>query len=180
MVGVPELFLIPRAVDIHLAVGRGNADGDVLQRPAEAPHGVPLEVGQHQQGVVVLQVCAHIVLLDHLAAGDGQLHVPVLVHNVHRGGGSPAVGVHGVPVGVGGVAPAVVGGVALHDDAAHMVDHGFHKIRAKEVLVARLAGVELDGHLAVQLDAQGGIEPEHGLRGKFPGEIYVGFHCDTS
>ena len=173
---VPELVHVPGPVDILLAPGGGDADGDVLQRAAEAAHGVALEVGQHQQGVVVLQVRAHIVLLDHLAGRDGQLHVPVPVQDVHRGGVRPAVLLHGLPVGGGGVPAPVIGGVALHDGAVHRLDHGLHQVGADEVLVPRLAGVELHRHLALQLHAQGGVQPEQGLRGELAGEIYLGIH----
>ena len=176
MVGVPELVHVSRAVDILLAPGGGDADGDILQRAAKAAHGVALEMGEHQKGIVIGQVGPHEVLLDDLAAGDGQLYVVRLVHDVHLGGAEPAVALHGDLVGVGGVAPAVVGGIALHDGAAHVVDHRLHEVGAQEVLVSGLAGVDFDGHFSLQLDAQGAVQPEHGGGGEVTGEIDGGFH----
>ena len=89
--------------------------GGLLERPAVAAHGVALEVGEHQHRRVGRQVGAHIVLLDALAPANRQGHLPGLVEDVHRRRAGPAVLAHGLPVGLGGVAPALVGGVALHD-----------------------------------------------------------------
>ena len=54
MVCSPEILRHPHPMDVGLAVGGGNADGHILQRPAEAAHGVALEMGQQQHGVVAL------------------------------------------------------------------------------------------------------------------------------
>ena len=137
-------------------------------------------MGEHQQGVIVDQVSAHKIFLNLFAVGDGQFQIAFLVHDVHRGGGGPAVEIHGVLVSAGGVASAVVGGVALHNGAAHLVDHGLHKVRAQEVLVAWFAGVELDGHLAGKLYAQSVVQAEHGGRGEVGGEVYFGIHGRAS
>ncbi len=48
MVCSPEILRHPHPMDVGLAVGGGNADGHILQRPAEAAHGVALEMGQQQ------------------------------------------------------------------------------------------------------------------------------------
>ena len=61
---------------------------------------------------------------------------------------APAVQLHGLPVVLGGVAAALVGGVALDDRAADMVNNRFPEFRAEEVLIADLAGVYLDGDAA--------------------------------
>ena len=52
---------------------------------------------------------------------------------------------------LGGVAAALVGGVALDDRSADMVDDGLPEFRAEEVLIADLAGVYLDGDIAGEL-----------------------------
>ena len=68
-------FRVARAVDVRLAVGGCHADGQLLERAAEAAHRVPLEVAQHEQGVIARQVLADVVLLDDLAIGDEQLQI---------------------------------------------------------------------------------------------------------
>ena len=64
---------------------------------------------------------------------------------------APAVQLHGLPVVLGGVAAALVGGVALDDRSADMVNNRFPEFGTEEVLVADLAGVYLDGDAAGEL-----------------------------
>ena len=156
---------VARAVNMLLAVAGSNADGQLLDRAAEAAHGVPLEVAEHQQGVVVSEILADEVLLDHLAAGNEQLQVGAFaVHDVHVEMLCPAVFAHQLLVAFGYIARARIGGVALHDGAFHMVDHRLPEVRAEEVLIALLAGVELHGHLAGQVNAQQLIHFQHLFR----------------
>ena len=64
---------------------------------------------------------------------------------------APAVQLHSFPVVLGGIAAALVGGVALDDRAADMVNNRFPEFGTEEVLVADLAGVYLDGDAAGEL-----------------------------
>ena len=158
-----------------LAAGGGDADGHVLQRAAQAPHGVALEVGEHEDGVVVVDVGAYKVFLELLAAGDGDGDVAVLVHDVAGGDVHKAVLLHGLPVGGGGVAAALIGGVALHDGALQLLDKRPNKGGLEEVVSAGLAGGDLDGHFSLQGDAQGVIDLLQGFCGQFFSEIYLCF-----
>ena len=76
---------------------------------------------------------------------------------------------------LGRVALAVVGGVALHDRAVQLGNHRSPEIGMQEVLVAHLAGVNLDGNLTGQLNAQHAIEFHDLLRRNGTGEIHLGF-----
>ena len=120
-------------------------------------------------------------LSDLLAAGDLQLQIGAfLVHDVHVVQRVPAVLLDGAPVLFGGVAPALIGGVALHDGAGDVLGHGLPEGGAQEVLVAGLAGVDLDGHLAGQLLVQKVVQLHDLFGGNGAAEIYLGFHKDIS
>ena len=155
-------FRVARAVDVRLAVGGRHADGQLLERAAEAAHRVPLEVAQHEQGVIARQVLADVVLLDDLAIGDEQLQIrPFFVHDVHGEGIRPAMVAHGLPVGGGGVAAARIRRVALDDRAVHMLDHRPPKFGGQEVLVALFAGMQLHGDVPRQFQTTGFVELQH-------------------
>ena len=129
-------------------------------------------MAEHQHRVIIGQVFAHVVFVDLLPVGDVQHQVGALgVQNVHGEVLAPAVQIHGLPVLLGGIAAALIGGVALHHGAVDVLDHGLHKFRAQIVLVAHLARVELDGHLSGQLNAQLFVHPHDGLGGEFSCEV---------
>ena len=164
----PHLVGLARAVDIRLAVGRGAADGQLLQCAAEAAHRVALEVRQNQHGVIVRHVLANEVLLNLLAVRNCELQIGSLgVQQVDREALRPAVLLHGLAVLFGGVALAGIGGVALDNRAVHAVDHRLPKIRAQEVLVSLLAGVYLHCDLTGQRLARLAIELYHLFRCNF-------------
>ena len=109
-------------------------------------------MGEDQHGVILHHVLAHIVFLDLLAVGNGELRVGALgIQNVHVEVVAPAVVFHELVVLFGGVASAVVGSVALYHRALDGIDHGFHKFGPQKVLVALFTGVDLHGHLAGKL-----------------------------
>ena len=88
---------------------------------------------------------------------------------------------HGFPMGFGGVPCALIGGVALHNGAVYLFYHGFPKIRTDKVLVAHLARMNLNSHLAGQLYAQGAIELENRFGGNGTGEKHFClFHFFTT
>ena len=168
-------------MDIGLAVGGGAADGELLQRAAEAAHGMALEVGEDQHGVIVSDVLAQKVLLDALALGDGELQVGTLgVQQVHGEVLAPAVLFQQGHVLLSGVAGALIGGVALHHGAVHGLDHGLPELGLQEVLVPLLTGVELHGHFAGQGLAGGLVEGDDLFRGDLTGEINLCFHRKSS
>ena len=65
--------------------GTGSASyGQLLEGSPVPSLGVPLEVGEHQHGVVVQDVLPHEVALQYPAVGDIPLDVgPLGVHEVH-------------------------------------------------------------------------------------------------
>ena len=148
-------------------MGGGHTDGHVFQRAAEARHGVALKMGQHQHGVVIFQVLAYKVLLDALAAGDRQGHLPMLIHQVTGSNGCKAMFLHRFPVGGAGVAASLIGGVALHNGPLQLLNQGRNQGGLEEVVAAGLAGGNLDRHLALERDAQGMINPLQRLSGDF-------------
>ena len=159
LVGGPHLLGLARTVDVGLARARAAADGELLQRAAEAAHRVALEVREHEHGVVIGHVPADKILLDALAVRNGKLDVRTLgVENVHIEELAPAVLDHRAAVGLGRVALAGIGRVALDDGAVHRFDHRLPEFRGQKVLIARLAGVDLDGDPAGKLPAKRPVE----------------------
>ena len=177
VVGSPDLFGLAGTVDIGLAVGRRAADGELLERAAEAAHRMPLEVGEDEHGIVVGNVLADEVLLNAPAVRNGKLQIGALgIENVHVEIRAPAVLDHRAAVLLGGVALALVGGVALNHRAMHGLDHRPPEVGTQKVLVALLTGVQLHGDLARQLAAHGAVK-RHDLLGRdLTGEAYLSFH----
>lgn len=104
-------------MDVRLALRGGDADGDVLDRAAEAGHGVPLEVGEHHNVVVVRKVGAHVVLRKVGAALDRKGQGPFRIQDVHVRDGGISVVLRELEV-IGGVGPLpAIGRVALHNRA---------------------------------------------------------------
>ena len=147
--GAPHLggvFRLAGRVDPRLARRRGDADRDVLDRAAEAAHRVPLEVRQHDREIVVQKVFAHVVLREVPSALDRKRRFALGVHDVDRGdGGEAVVGSRFEMVGRAGTSTAV-GGVALDDRAADLAYQRCDERRLQEVVSARFARREFDGH----------------------------------
>ena len=158
---------------------------DPNSRPAIAAHGVALEVGQHQHGIIIHNILAHAVLFQNLAVWDRPNHIrPLGVHQIHIKILGPAVLLQKLEVGLGIVphpgAGIAIGSVALHDGAADLLHHGLPEFRVQEVLVALFTGVDLHRHLAGQRNAQGVIQLHNILRGNFCGKINFCFHIKSS
>ena len=83
---------------------------------------------------------------------------------------------HRAAVGVGRVALAGIGGVALNDGAVYGLDHRLPELGRQKVLVARFAGVNLDGDLTGQLETHGLVELHDLLRRDLLGKINLCFH----
>ena len=96
-------------------------------------------MGQDKYAVVICKVFADKVYLKVLASLDRQLHITLGIHDIDIGYLRPAVQEHGLPMSLGGIASAVVSGVALEDRAVNMVNYILHKGRAQEILISRLA-----------------------------------------
>ena len=152
MVSRPEVVRIADAVDILLAVGGGDAYRQLLECSAVAARGVALEVREDEHRIILVDILADVILLDLFAVGDIKHLVGAFrVHYIDVEIMAPAVQLHGLPVVLGGVAPALVSGVALDDSSADMVDDGLPEFGTEEVLVADLTGVYLDGYIAGEI-----------------------------
>ena len=168
-------------MDVGLAVGGRAADGELLERAAEAAHRMPLEVGEDEHGIVVGNVLADKVLVNTPGVRNGKLQIGALgIENVHVEIRAPAVLDHRAAVLLGGVALALVGGVALDHRAMHGLDHRPPEVGTQKVLVALLTGVQLHGDLSRQLAAHSTVK-RHDLLGRdLTGEIYLSLHRVSS
>ena len=154
----------------------GAADADVLVAAAEAAHGVALEVGQHNKGIVVGKGLAHGHVVEPLAAIHGQIHSALGVGDVHRAEG-PAIDLQGLAVLFGGVAVALIEGVGLDDGSLRQValHQLLHPLVGDDVRTVLLAGVQLDGYLAPDFAAYPRVESAQAPGGQVAGEIDDGF-----
>lgn len=79
------------AVNLTLAhLTRRAADGDILHGATEAAHGMPLEMGKHDHGIVIDQMAAHGHFREVQAAAHRERHIAFLIHDIH-GAEIPAV-----------------------------------------------------------------------------------------
>ena len=159
-------------VDVGLAGAGSTADGQLLQCAAVTAHGVALKVDQNQHAVVVFDALTQQVLAQDLAILHGPDNVRSFgIHDVNVEQVAPAVLFHQLYVLGGLVAGAAVSSVALDHGAVDGVDDRLHELGTQEVLVAILAAVDFNGHLAGQFHAQLAVHLQHGLRGDLLGEI---------
>ena len=134
-------------VDPGLAGRGGNADRDVLDGTAEAAHGVPLEMREDNDEIVIHEVRAYNVIREVATAFDRQTHLPFGIHDVDRSDGRESVVGSRLQVVFGcGSAPAI-GGVALDDRAVDRADQLPDQSRFQIVVAAGLSGRELHGNL---------------------------------
>ena len=81
----PTRLALTARVDVEFPGSRVHTYRLVLQHAAESTHGMPLEVGQVDHEIIVLQVGAYDVVLQMLRVLDRQLHFAFFVHDVNGG-----------------------------------------------------------------------------------------------
>ena len=119
------------------------------------------EMGKHDHGIVIQQVLAHGDLFKLFASGDGQGHVAVLVHDVYRGEGRPAVLFKRPAVAFRGLAQAAVEDVAFHHvGVGNRSQKGFDPFAGQDVGAAGFAGMQLDGDFPGDVPVDHAVEPE--------------------
>ena len=127
---------------------------------------------QNEHGIVLRQRFADIVFIKMPAADNGNGHFALGIHDVNIGDLDPAVQLHGLSVRLGGISLSVICSVAFYYRSADAVNGRLHKIGAQEVLVARLAAVQLHGNVALKLNAQRFICSHNVFRTYFLYEIH--------
>ena len=102
-----------------------------------------------ETAVVLGDILTHVVFLDPQTLGDIQHQVGTLgIQNVYREGGTPAVLNEGLHMPFCGITAALVGGVALHNGTADMIQHRLPEGGGQEILIARLTGMDFYSHIA--------------------------------
>ena len=121
-------------------------------------------MGQNQHGIIILNALPHIILPDFLSFRNGEFQLSLCIQNVHRCNVRPAVKFHGLQMCLCGIALTLVCGIAFHNGSFHMVNHRFHQIRSKEILISHLARMQLDSYFPGQFHPHGLIHSDHGFR----------------
>ena len=154
----------------HSAVGA--ADADIFVAAAKTALGMPLEVGEDHQTVVVLDMAAHAHPGEPFAPSHGQRDGVFLVEDVDRCE-SPSVYFQRLAVLRGGVAVALVVGVGLNDVGTFEVfgHQCFHPFARDDVGAVFLAGVQFQGHLACDVAVHLLVCHDKAVRREVAGEI---------
>ena len=143
-----------RRVDIGFAVAGGDTDTLVLQHAAEAAHGMPLEVGEIDQEIVVRQMFAHKVVANMQRVAHGDTHLAELVHQVAGGNSRPTMVDKDLLMVFDSITLAPIGGVALDNSALHLIHQGLDELRIEVVVSARLARRDLHRHTPLGRNTQ--------------------------
>ena len=115
---VPALDrIIGRAggMDVSFASGRAKADGDILERPAESTHHMALEMGENEEGIVVLHVLADDVLVEVIALGNGDVELAEFVEDIDPEVLGEAMVFDGLPMEFRVLARSAIGRAAFDD-----------------------------------------------------------------
>ena len=156
-----------RRMDVGLSMGGGDTDADVLQRAAEAAHGVSLKMRQHKDGIIIVQMLSHDVFIQMEASLHRNLHLSEFIHDVTGSHGLKAMLFNGLPVKLRVLALSAVGSAALDDRSVKQVYQIPDQLRMQIVVSTRFAGGNLHAHLSIQFLPQRLIDPDQTFRGDF-------------
>ena len=151
-----------------------NSNRDIFDGSAISSHSVTLEVGQHQEGIVVRKVCADIVLCQSGSTYHRQCHRAVFIHNDHIGNGRKAVILSYLIVHRRVGAGASVGGVALHNGAVDLMHNVCDQGGVQIIAGGRFSCGELHGHISSGGPVQSLINRHQALRGDVCGHKDLG------
>ena len=178
--GRPSVPVFRQIIDgdaVHLTLADAAvsaADGEILHGAAEAAHGVAFEMSEYHHGVIIHDVAAHGDFLEVLAAANGKVYRAFFVHDVY-GAEGPAIHFQCFLVTFGGEAVAFIERIGFYDIAVrHLGLEGFHHVPWENVWPVLLAGVQLDGGLAIDGFIDETVELDEMRRIDDFGEIYFG------
>jgi len=158
-------------VDVALSIGRGNADGGILEHSAEAAHSVTLEVGKVDHEVVVGKVVAYDVIFQVLLILDRYAHLAIFVHDVNSKEAVETMLVDGLPVLLLIHTGARISRATLYYGAVDLINKVADEGRLEVVVVATLASRYLHCHMSLSLNAESLVNLNQSLRGDVLGEI---------
>ena len=165
MIGCPDFIGVPGSVDVSLAMRGGYADRNIFQRSAEPAHGMPFEMGKNENGIIILEMIAHIIYRKLFSTRYRKFRFSFLIHDIHLKETGPAMGRHSLPMLLRCIAFSFIGCVAFHNGSLYMMDDRLHEFRADKILVAHFTGMNLNSHFPGKTEAQGFIHLYHGFRG---------------
>ena len=158
-----------------------DAYRQLLQRSAVASHRMPLEMRQHEQRVIVREVLSDVILFYHLAVRYRQLEIwPFPVEQVDAES-VPSVLLERAQMLLRRVARSEICRVALDYRVpvrmrADLVDDRRPKIGTQEILISRLARVDLYRDSSVQLASDRAVKLRNTLRRYFVRKVYLRCH----
>jgi len=170
-------------VDHLLAYGAVSAaDGDILQRTAEAARGVPFEMRQHHHRVIIKHVFSDRHSLEMFPALHGDHHRAVLVHDVYRAE-IPVVDPDGFAMIRRSISLAYIQGIGVHQVAVgNMLLQAFYHFPPQYIGAMRLTGVQLDPYFAGHALIDLGIDSQQSVDTDILRKKYLGFvlSCNNS
>ena len=125
---------------------------------------MPLEVGQVDHEIVVLQMAPHDVVFQVLPVLHRNGEFTLRVHDVHPGNIRKAVVLRRLKVVLRPGALAAVSRIALHNGAFHAVHQILDQLRTQEIMAARFPGADLDGHPSGSRSPHSLVNPYKSLR----------------
>ena len=93
-----------------------TANANILIGAAKAPHGMPLKMGQHQQGFIIQQMRAYRHMVKPFAPLDRQSAGIILIHNVYWCE-IPAIYLQCTAMFLGSIAGTFIIGIGFHDSS---------------------------------------------------------------
>ena len=151
-----------------------TADRNILQRTAEAAHGMAFEMGQHDHRIIVHDMPAHRHFREMPALAHRQRNIPFLIHDIYRTE-IPTIDCECLAMLRCRIAAARIQGIRLNDRALrHMCLESLHHIPRQDIRAMRLARMQLNRDLAINPFIDDVVQPDQMLRINMLRKIYPG------
>ncbi len=146
-------------MDPGFAFRGSTADGKLLERPAVTAHGMPLEMGKDDHGIILCQIFSHKVLFQDLSVRYWENKVRAFrIHQVHFEVTCPAMTCQKLDVLVCIVSVAVIRCIACDYCCAKCIDYWLPEAGLQIILITFLTAMHLGCHPAGEFPVQ---QPEH-------------------
>ena len=133
-------------MDVQFSVGGCHADTLVLEHAAETAHCMPLEMGQVDHEVIVLEMAPDAVELNPFGISHGNVHRSFGIHDVYGRNFVVTPFFDGFEVAFRGRTVTAVSRVAFYKGTVHRLDQILDEFRTEMVAVGRFSRRDLYGN----------------------------------